>query len=612
MTSTKIEQKKRKIPFRKVIKDTAFAFKITFKIAPFTCIFSIFVWMFDSFANFITNTYALRYIVDSYENGISFEAVAKTVIFMIVIPAAIGLITNVITDYLWSIANVKVDRKVCTDMFKKNMGVELACYETPEFYDKFVKGSTDTASNMLNVTYQILYMVYLLSNSVLFGGLLFTMDPVFIVFAIIPLFGAIFKRKSNELWHKHTSEDRIAHRRCEYVQRVFYSNDYAKEMRLTNSKNFMLKRYDVASDERMDIVKRYGKMEMLLNILGNKISSILANPLAIAYAVFRTLISHTLGMSDCVVVINSVSELSNSFVQISGQYFFLHEKALFTEDYLEFMEYEPKMRDSESSIEAKKGTIRFENVSFKYEGSDKYVLKNINLEIKDNEKIALVGHNGAGKSTLIKLLLRLYDTSEGKITVDGVDIKNFKIKDYRDMFSVVFQDFKMVAMPVLENVLMRPQQDGDREKVIDALKKSGVYDKICTLPEGIDTVLTKEFDENGAVLSVGESQKIAIARAFVHPSPYIVLDEPSSALDPIAEAKMYSNMMEIGEGKGMVFISHRLSSAVSADKIYLFENGEIIEHGTHTELMHQNGKYADMFKKQAQNYVDLAESEVSI
>ena len=231
------------------------------------------------------------------------------------------------------------------------------------------------------------------------------------------------------------------------------------------------------------------------------------------------------------------------------------------------------------------------------------------MEIGKNEKIALVGHNGAGKSTLIKLLLRLYDPTEGQISLDGTTLENIKLKEYREMFSVVFQDFKTISLPVAENVLMRPREADDNEKIIMALKNSGAYERIMELPNGIDTMLTKEFDKDGAVLSVGQAQKVAIAHAFVKNAPYIILDEPSSALDPVAENEMYNNMMKAGEGKAMIFISHRLSSAVSADRIYMLEHGKIVESGTHEELMNLNGKYADMFKKQAQNYIDLENKE---
>lgn len=608
MTFKKKDKKQeRKLSFKKVMKDTFFALKTTYKHAPVACTVMLLSYLLDALIGFVSSTYALKYVIDAYEDGIGFSDVAKTVLFLIIVPSCASLIVNFIVGLTWGIGSNKISMSIHKSIFKKNMEVELACFENPEFYDKYVKASADTANHIFNLTFTVYFFFYTLLNTALYGSLLFTMDPIFIVFAIIPLLGSFFKKKSNVLWHKHSTEDKMLHRRCQYVQRVFYSNDYAKEMRLTNAKNFMLNKYDEASDGRKDIVKRYGKKEMLLDILGNKLSSILANPLAIAYAVYRALVSKTLGLGDCAVVINSVSQLSSAFIQVTNQYYRLHENSLFIEDYNEFLEYQPKIKDNEDSIDAKEGTIRFENVSFKYFGSKDYVLKNVSIELKKGERIALVGHNGAGKSTLVKLMLRLYDPTEGRITVDGTDIKNIAVKAYRDLFSVVFQDFKLIALPVIENVLMRPKCAGDEHKVDEALKLSGAYERIMKLPHGVDTVLTKEFSEEGAVLSVGEGQKIAIAHAFIKDTPYIILDEPTSALDPVAESEMYNNMMRVGKDKGMVFISHRLSSAVSADKIYMLENGEVVESGTHSELMTLDGKYADMFKKQAQNYVDIEE-----
>lgn len=605
------KDKGKRIPFTLVIKDTFLAMKKCFSHAPLACTIMLISYLLDSVIGFTSSTYALKYIIDSYEKGIDFYVVAKTVVFLIVIPGATQLIIDFIVNITWSLGSNKISTSIHKSIFKKNTEVELACFENPEFYDKYVKASADTVSYMYNLTFTVFFFCYTLLNTILYGSLLFTMDPVFIIFAVIPLLGSFFKKKSNSLWHKHSTEDKVIHRRCQYAQRVFYSNEFAKEMRLTNAKEFMLQRYDSASDGRKEIVKKYGKKEMILDILGNKISSILANPLAIAYAVFRTLVAGTLGMGDCAVVINSVSSLSSSFIQITNQYYRLHENSLFIEDYKDFMKYEPKIKDLPDAKEPIPGTVRLENVSFKYDGSDRYILKNVNLTLGKNEKIALVGHNGAGKSTLIKLLLRLYDVTEGKITVDGVDIKELKTEEYRQMFSVVFQDFKLIALPVFDNVLMRPRQEGDNERVMEALKLSGAYDRIMSLENGAEALLTKEFSENGVVLSIGEGQKIAIAHAFIKDAPYIILDEPTSALDPVAESEMYSNMMKVGKSKGMVFISHRLSSAVSADRIYMLENGEVIESGSHKELMAQNGKYADMFKKQAQNYIDL-ESEVNV
>lgn len=611
MAKKEKKNKEKRVPFKLVMKDTWLSLCLAFRYAPFACIVMLLSYILESIIGFASGTYALKYIIDSYEDGLEFWSVALSVALIVAVPAVLLIITDFIVDITWSIGSNKISMSVHKSIFEKNTSVELSCYENPQFYDKYVKASAETPSHIFNMVFAVFHFCHTVLNTALYGSLLFTMDPVFIIFAIIPLFGSFFKKKSNVLWHKHSVEDREQHRRCQYAQRVFYSNEYAKEMRLTNSKSFMLKKYEEASESRKNVVKKYGRREMVLEVLGNKISSILANPLAIAYAVFRTVVSGAMGLGDCAVVINSVSQLSNSFIQITNQYYRLHEKSLFIEDYKEFMEYEPQMKDKENACEAKKGTIRLEKVSFKYFGSNEYVLKNVNLELGANEKIALVGHNGAGKSTLIKLLLRLYDPTEGKITVDGKDIRDIKMKEYRQMFSVVFQDFKLIALPVSDNVLMRPKKEGDEERIVEALKLSGAYDRIMELKDGVNTVLTKEFSEDGAVLSVGEGQKIAISHAFIKDAPYIILDEPTSALDPVAESEMYQNMMQVGENKGMVFISHRLSSAVGADRIYMLENGEVIEVGTHKELMELNGKYADMFKKQAQNYVDIESKEVS-
>lgn len=606
----KIKKKKEnKLSFKMVIKDCAYAIKMVVGTAPIAFILRFLLEIINTVSSFIVGTYVVRYIINSFETGLDFKTVALSATVMIAVPLGLQLIINPLITMVEDIAFLKVDKKVLTKLYDKCTDVELACFENPEFYDKYVKATNEITWRMWNLTWTITNLFGAILSMLLYGSLLFTMDFVFIIFAILPLFGTFIKRKANVLWHKHTTEDREHHRRAQYAQRVFYSGEYAKELRLSNAREFLLKRYEMASDGRVDVVEKYGKKEMLLELAHTGLQTIITNPLAIAYAIFRTVVSGTLGVGDCAVVINSVSSLTGAFTQITDRYFKAHEHALFFEDFRGFMEYEPKMKDKENAISPTVGKIKLHNVSFKYEGSENYVLENISMEIGKNEKIALVGHNGAGKSTLIKLLLRLYDPTEGQISLDGTTLENIKLKEYRAMFSVVFQDFKTISLPVAENVLMRPREADDDEKIIQALKNSGAYERIMELPNGIDTMLTKEFDKDGAVLSVGQAQKVAIAHAFVKNAPYIILDEPSSALDPVAENEMYNNMMKAGEGKAMIFISHRLSSAVSADRIYMLEQGKIVESGTHEELMNLNGKYADMFKKQAQNYIDLENKE---
>lgn len=226
------------------------------------------------------------------------------------------------------------------------------------------------------------------------------------------------------------------------------------------------------------------------------------------------------------------------------------------------------------------------------------------MTIKQGEKIAIVGFNGAGKTTLVKLLMRLYDPSSGEILLNGRNIKEYNLESYRGSLGVVFQDYKQFALSVVENVLGRPMREGDEAAVEDCLRRAGIWDKISALPEGINTRMTREFDDDGLILSGGESQKLAIASVYARNSSVVILDEPSSALDPIAEHDMYRQMYRACEGKTMIFISHRLSSAVDADRIFLIEDGSIKESGSHSELMRLNGSYAEMFKAQAESYTD--------
>ena len=332
---------------------------------------------------------------------------------------------------------------------------------------------------------------------------------------------------------------------------------------------------------------------------------------AMAYSLWRTLGEGQGSMTpgDCIVVLTSIGNVSYMLSRVVQNFAEFSEHSLYIENVRYFLDYQPTITEDESAPEASAGDVEIKNLHFKYNNAEKESLAGVNITVRKGEKIALVGRNGSGKTTLVKLLLRLYDPDEGEVLLDGKSAKEYRLSSWRGLFGCVFQDFKLFAMTVKDNVLLRREEQGDDERVDAALKASGAYEKVATLKNGVDSILTREFDDEGVNLSIGEQQKISLARVFAADAPFVVLDEPSSALDPIAEHKMFENMLKATEGMSVIFISHRLSSAVLADRVYMMEDGAVIEEGTHASLMEKGGKYAEMFRLQAENYKEGEKDE---
>ncbi len=300
-----------------------------------------------------------------------------------------------------------------------------------------------------------------------------------------------------------------------------------------------------------------------------------------------------------------------------------YQNGLYAKNLKTFLSYEAKIPEDQDGlpIPERVETLELKDVSFRYpeqdgEKQEKYALKHVSYTFYAGKRTALVGHNGSGKSTLIKLLMRLYDPTEGCILLNGIDIRKFNLQAYRSLIGTTFQDFELFSMSVVENVILQKlETEEQRERAINALRESGALEQMEHLEHGVDTILTREFDDNGAVLSGGQAQKVAVARSFAKDAPIVLLDEPSSALDPVAEYQMYETIMELCDAKKVgaeqqkkiaIIISHRLSSGAMADTICLMQEGEMKEKGTHLELMQKRGIYADMYLKQAESYLQDA------
>jgi len=322
-------------------------------------------------------------------------------------------------------------------------------------------------------------------------------------------------------------------------------------------------------------------------------------------------IKKVLTLGDFTMCVSAASNLYQSLYQMVSGVQEVVKKCNYLADFLKFLDYPAAM--PKGSKEPKEGehVIEFCHVSFRYPRSEKYVLKDINLTIRSGEHLSIVGLNGAGKTTFIKLLCRLYDVTEGEIKIDGINIKEYSEEAYRRLFSVVFQDFKLFAFSLSENILLGEEAE-DASRLEEVLKLAGLYDDAMKLPKGVDTMIYKSFDEDGVELSGGQKQKTAIARALYRNAPIVILDEPTAALDPVAEYEIYRRFDELVGGKTAIYISHRLSSCKFCDRIAVFAEDTIKEYGTHDALVGlKDGIYAEMFAAQAQYYVENA-SEAAV
>ncbi len=602
----KEKKEKKKLGFKKTVANNLFALKAIVEASPLYFIVYLGSSVVDGVLAFLSEAYLLRKVVNGVENGEDM----RSILTYVVILGAVMILSNQALNWFWNVKSPAMQRKIAASiegrLFRQSARVELACYETPSFYDRYVRALDEAYYRIQRVLAsldRLLYRVIGLSANSL---LLFIIDPWLIVFAVFPLLLGFLSRLDNVLTHEHQVEQKPINRRAEYVRRTFYLGEYAKEMRIGGMYTELLNAFNDTFKDFKALLKKYGFKRTIIAYtqkIGLEVVAVLG---ATTYAVWSTMCvgADNGGMliGDCIVVLSSIGSISFALSTLVQNVAEFGEHALFLEDVRYFLDYEPKIVDGEKEVVIG-GELEVKNLCFKYEGAENDTLKDINFTLHKGERIALVGSNGSGKTTLVKLLLRLYDPSSGEITLNGENIKDFKLDGYRGSFSTVFQDFKMFSLSVSENVLLRPLESGDKEKVEEALKQSGIYDKLMSLENGLDSILTREFDDKGANLSIGEQQKLSLARVFADNTPFVILDEPSSALDPIAEYTMFENMMKATEGRSVIFISHRLSSAVLADRVILMDNGTIAEMGTHSELLHKNGKYAAMFRKQAENYL---------
>lgn len=590
------------------VANNIFIIKLAWKISPKRVIADILLNFINYFSWVFYSVVFIKYLLGAIEDGKSFGHLILFVAFTVVVFSASELFIVWYKNRIMPLTNNIINARLNSMLFDKATEVELACFEDTDFYNNYTLAIKEADIRIASVLSNILGVAFgaIAATSVLLS--MYSIDRYVILFLASPIIGNfVIGRIANKIAYNRDVESVPYRRKMDYVNRIIYLQNYAKEIRLSNVFNVLKITYETGFEGMLGIIKKYKGKSTFSRFIVDVFSYPMIFEAVLFYGAYRALVSKSISLSQFAVLASAMVIASYIIIGLSENIATAIQNGLYIENLRKFLDYKPVISENQDGLipQKKIESIEFRNVSFTYKGQKKPVIRNMDLKVTGNEKIALVGHNGAGKTTFIKLLMRLYDPTEGEILVNGINIKDYNVKEYRKLFGTAFQNYQIFSMTVAENVLMRePEAEADRENVLKALKKSGAYEKVMTLNNTVDTILTREFDDNGAVLSGGEAQKVAIARAFARNYQAAVFDEPSSALDPIAEYKLYESMMETCRDKTVIFISHRLSSAVLADKVYLLEHGGIVESGTHKELMEMGGKYADMFTKQAEKYVE--------
>ena len=588
------------------IKNNFYALSLVWKMCPGPVIHMAVARLLYYFGWLFYSAFFMRYVINALQSGETFQAIMIFIGITVGVFATMALYNSFIQGYVAPVANASLNKQLYQKLFKKSRNVELECFENSDFYDKYTLAMKNADVRLYETVDQLFGVLFGFIASIFAFIFMFQVDKLSVAFILLPIIGNFYFRRLNTHVDYERNKEMAPHnRRIDYINRIMYLKDYAKEIRLTNIFHLLKRQYTDAITGVADVTKKFVLKSAFLHWFYVMFTFTFIFEGLLIYGAYRTLVSDTMTLAQLAVITSMMVSTTWILIGFTDSVTASFKNGLFVDYLRTFLEYEEKIpedydgADPGSVIES----IEFRNVGFAYK--DIPVLKNLNMKFEGKKTYALVGHNGAGKSTIIKLLLRFYDPTEGEILLNGRNIKEYNLQKYRALFATAFQDNRMFSMSVADNVTLGENIPAEeREQVVtEALKLSGVYDKVMSLPQGINTTLTREFDDNGAVLSGGEFQKIVVSRAFARRCPIKVFDEPSSALDPIAEYQLFDNILKACQENTLLFISHRLSSVQNADHVFLLENGEVREEGTHRELMDKNGLYADMYQKQAENYL---------
>ena len=586
-----------------------YIFGLVWQASPVVLFVMIFTSVFNGIMPVLTSLVG-KELINSLAKAYNGEITAFTVIVsLLVLQFAYLFISDIvgrISSMIMRICGEIVSNHIKLKIIEKSKQIDISSYDSPEFYEKMENANREAGTRPISVLSSFFSIFSAVISIVSFIAILFAISPwaplvMIAVSAPSTVVSFVFRRKNVDFMFRRSKE----RRQMSYYSETIVNKDLAKEIRIYDLADVFKNKYQAVFKKYYKGLKKLIMSEFFFNLLTG-IIAIAAN-CALFVFIANGVFEGKYQVGDYSLYTGALTTISSKVALIITTTASIYEGTLFINNMIAFMKEEqrikpiidpPRIPKRHTSHE-----ITLENVSFRYPGTDKDVLKNISLTIKPGSTVVLVGLNGAGKTTLVKLITRLYDPTEGKILLDGHDIREYDLSALYDMYGIIFQDYGKYAVSVSENIAFGDiNKPIDKDKVEYAARKSGAEDFINALSAKYDTPLMRYFEDNGIELSGGQWQKLAIARAFYGDSDILILDEPTASLDPMAEAEVFNRFDELRNDKTSVFVSHRLSSATTADCIIVIEDGRLAEMGSHRELMERRGKYYELFSTQAKRY----------
>jgi len=519
--------------------------------------------------------------------------------------AAFSALLSTLTNISQQLMQERISMSVQLLIIERAATLDLAFFENPASYDNLQIAQREATSRSVQMVSQTFGLVRTLITFFSMIALLVGLSPWLALAALLSPVPSFISNARYSWWgYAIARRNSPIRRKMTYLTTLLTTDTYAKEVKILTLGNFFIERFRGLAQQYYDDQKSIVSRRYLAGYAWSTLTTIASSGTYLYVA--AQAVNGRLTLGDLTLYTQVANSVQSSFQSLLTGLSSMYENNLYLTSLFDLLKEEPKVVAPAHPVPVPnplRGEIEFEHVSFKYAGTERYILRDVSFTIRPGETVALVGKNGAGKTTLIKLLTRLYDPTEGRILVDGYDIREFDPAEYRQQIAIMLQDYATYQLTARENIgLGRHEELANEPAIEEAAQRSGADEVVDKLPQHYNTMLGKWFDE-GVNLSGGEWQKVALARAFMRDAPILILDEPTAALDAQAEFDLFGRLRALTTGHTALYISHRFSTVRMADRILMLADGELIEHGTHEELMALGGQYAHLFNLQAAAYL---------